>query len=148
MTRRMASRQVGLTATFLALAAGGTAACDDADGEYVQEERLYTCAVDVGGQPQAVDCDDVDDDDSGSGFVYIGGIHHPVFIHSAPATSGRSFAPGQKLPAGGYRIGYNDAAGRARAGLPPSGRVANNTVKTSVVGRGGVPAPAGAKAGG
>jgi hypothetical protein len=149
MTGRMSSRSVVLSGTFLALAMGGTAACDDAgDGEYRDEERHYQCAVDVNGEPQAVDCDDVDEDGSGGGFIYVGGVHQPVYIHSAPASAVRSVQPGQKLPAGGHRISYSDVNGRTQAGLPPRGPVANNTVKTSVVGKGGAPAPAGAKAGG
>lgn len=143
--RRMSSRSVGLTSTFLLLAAGGTAACDDAGDDYVEQERRYQCAVEVGGEERAVDCDDVDDDD---GTVVYGGSYYPVFIHSYPHAGTGAYAPGQKLPAGGYRIGYKDAAGRTQAGLPPSGRVGNNTVKTSVVGKGGAPAPAGARAGG
>lgn len=149
MTRRMSSAKVVLTGTFLALAAGGTAACDvDSDEDYRDEERHYQCAIEVNGEPEAVDCDDVQQDSGGGGFVYINNYSQPVFIHSAPASSVRSVQPGQKLPAGGYRISYNDADGRTRAGLPPSGKVANNTVKTSVIGRGGAPAPRGATAGG
>lgn len=148
MTRRMHSTSVALSATFLGLAAGGVAACDDVDDDYREEKRHYQCAVDVNGQPQAVDCGEVDEDNDGSGFVYVGSSYYPVFIHSAPASAVGTVRPGQKLPAGGYRIGYNDAAGRTQAGLPPRGAVANNTVKTSVVGKGGAPAPAGAKAGG
>jgi hypothetical protein len=141
----MFSRNVGLSGTFLALAAGGTAACDNDDDQYRNEERRYQCAVEVAGEERAVDCDEVDDD---QGTVYYGGSYVPVFIHSySHAGAGVAYAPGQRLPAGGYRIGYKDADGRARAGLPPSGRVANNTVKTGVVGKGGAPAPAGAKAG-
>lgn len=148
MTRRMSSRSVSLTSGFLLLAAGGLAACDDAGDDYHDEERHYQCAVDVNGEPQAVDCDDVDDDGHGGGVVFVGGVYQPVYIHSAPATAVRSVAPGQKLPAGGYRIAYADVDGRTRAGLPPRGAIANNTIKTSVVGRGGAPAPAGVKAGG
>lgn len=147
MTRRMVSQSVGLTAGFLALAGGAAAACDNED-DYHQEERHYQCAVEVNGEPQAVDCDAVQDDGGGGGFVYIGGYSQPVFIHSAPAASVRAVQPGQKLPPGGYRISYKDADGRTRAGLPPTGKVANNTVKTSVVGKGGAPAPRGMTGGG
>jgi hypothetical protein len=43
-TRRISSRKVVLTATFLALAAGGTAACDNSSGEGREyaEEPAYT----------------------------------------------------------------------------------------------------------
>ena len=149
--RRMASRQVGLTATFLALAAGGAAACDIGsdydDTEYVQENRRFHCAADINGQPQAVDCKKVTEDPSGNGFVYVGGSSHPVYVHSAPAKGTTAYVPGQKLPPG-YKIGYADADARTRAGLPPRGPVANNTVKTGVVGKGGAPAPRGAKGSG
>lgn len=149
MTRRMASRSVTLTAGFVALAMGGAAACDvDTEEDYREEERRYHCAVEVNGQEEVVDCDDIQEDSSGGGFIYVGGYSHPVYIHSLPASHSQAYRPGTKLPPGGYRIGYSDANGRQRAGLPPRGPVANNTVKTSVVGKGGAPAPAGAKAGG
>jgi hypothetical protein len=117
----------------------------DDDDKYVEEKRRYQCAYEQGGQEIAVDCDDVND---GDGTTYVGGTYVPVFIHSSSASLSSGYAAGQRLPAGGYRIGYRDANGRALAGLPPRGPVANNTVKTGVVGKGGAPAPAGAKAGG
>lgn len=134
-----------LSAGVLAVLAGaGVAACDDAaDEEYRTQQHQFQCAVTAAdGSMQAVDCDDVDDD-SGS---YGGSA---VFLYSMPINgTAPAHAPGARLPAGGARISYRDTAGRTRWGLPPSGRVANGTVKTNIVGKGGALAPAGAKAGG
>jgi hypothetical protein len=124
--RRMASRSVSLTSTFLLLAAGGAAACDNDD---TQEEGFY-CA-DANGV--VVDEDNCDDDGSRAG----GGVGLvPFFIwHSSSYRPG--YAVGSKLPAGGSRFAYNDRAARSSFGLPSTGRISNGTVKTSVVGKGG-----------
>lgn len=140
MTRRICSTRTLAAGALLALAGPGLAACD---GDETEQDYRYQCAIDVNGQPQAVDCDDVDDD---GGFVYVGGYSHPVFIYSYPASQ-TAAAVGQKMPHGGHRIGYTDTAGRQRVGLPASGRVANNTVKTNVVGKGGAPGAVGARGG-
>jgi hypothetical protein len=114
---------VSLTSTFLLLAAGGAAACDN-DDEY-RDEGFY-CA-DANGV--VVDEDYCDDDNGGGGG---GGF----FIwHSAGYRSG--YPVGSRLPAGGSKFAYNDRAARTAFGLPASGRIANGTVKTSVVGKGG-----------
>ena len=126
MTRRMTSRSVSLTSTFLLLAAGGVAACDNDD---TQDEGFY-CA-DANGV--VVDEDNCDDNNNNGG----GGIGLlPFFIwHSSSYRPG--YAVGSKLPPGGSRFAYNDRAARQRFGLPSSGRISNGTVKTSVVGKGG-----------
>ena len=126
MTRRMTSRSVSLTSTFLLLAAGGVAACDNDD---TQDEGFY-CA-DANGV--VVDEDNCDDNNNNGG----GGIGLlPFFIwHSSSYRPG--YAVGSKLPPGGSRFAYNDRAARQRYGLPSSGRISNGTVKTSVVGKGG-----------
>ncbi|GAB1694179.1 hypothetical protein [Krasilnikovia sp. M28-CT-15] len=119
----MTSRSVSLTGTFLLLAAGGLAACDS--GDDYQDEGFY-CA-DANGV--IVDEDYCDDDDSyhpGAGF----------FIwHSTGYRSG--YPIGHKLPAGGSKFGYKDSAARMAYGLPPTGKIGNGTIKTSVVGKGG-----------
>lgn len=118
----MSSRTVSLTSTFLLLAAGGTAACDN--DEYVDEG--FYCA-DANGV--IVDEDYCDDDRGGGGG---GGF----FIwHSSGYRSG--YPIGSRLPSGGSKFAYNDAASRSRFGLPSSGKISNGTVKTSVVGKGG-----------
>lgn len=123
MNRRMSSRSVALTSTFLLLAAGGVAACDN-DDEY-QDEGFY-CA-DANGV--IVDEDYCDDDDGGGGG---GGF----FIwHSSGYRSG--YPVGTKLPAGGSKFAYNDKASRSAFGLPSTGRISNGTIKSSVVGKGG-----------
>jgi hypothetical protein len=126
VTKRITSRSVSLTSTFLLLAAGGVAACDNDD---TQDEGFY-CA-DANGV--VVDEDNCDDD----GNTGVGGVGLlPFFIwHSASYRPG--YAVGTKLPPGGSRFAYNDRAARQRFGLPTTGRVTNGTVKTSVVGKGG-----------
>jgi hypothetical protein len=125
VTRRMTSRSVSLTTTFLLLASGGAAACDG--GEETQDEGFY-CADENG---VVVDEDNCDDNVNRGGVGLL-----PFFIwHSAAYRPG--YAVGTKLPAGGSRFAYNDAAARQRFGLPATGRIANGTVKVSVVGKGG-----------
>ena len=125
VTRRMASRSVSLTSTFLLLAAGGVAACDN--GYEYQDEGFY-CADENG---VIVDEDNCDDDRGGGGLGLL-----PFFIwHSTSYRPG--YAVGTKLPPGGSRFAYNDRAARQRFGLPATGTIANGTIKTSVVGKGG-----------
>jgi hypothetical protein len=127
MNRRMTSRSVSLTSTFLLLAAGGAAACDNGD-EY-HEEGFY-CA-DANGV--VVDEDNCDDDVNRGG----GGVGFlPFFIWHSPLY-GRGYPVGHKLPAGGSKFAYNDKASRSAFGLPSTGRISNGTIKTSVVGKGG-----------
>jgi hypothetical protein len=123
----MASRSVSLTSTFLLLAAGGVAACDN--GDDAQDEGFY-CADENGVVVDEDNCDD-DNNRSGGGVGLI-----PFFIwHSSSYRSG--YGVGQKLPPGGNRFAYNDQAARQRFGLPATGRIANGTIKSSVVGKGG-----------
>ena len=114
---------MSLTSTFLLLAAGGVAACDN-DDQY-QDEGFY-CADENG---TIVDEDYCDDDDS-----YHGG---PGFFiwHSSGYRSG--YPIGSRLPAGGSKFAYNDKAARSSFGLPATGKISNGTLKTSVVGKGG-----------
>jgi hypothetical protein len=126
VNRRMTSRSVSLTSTFLLLAAGGVAACDS--GNDTQDEGFY-CADENG---VVVDEDNCDDDRAGGGGLGL----LPFFIwHSAGYRPG--YAVGSKLPAGGSKFAYNDRASRSAFGLPATGRIANGTVKVSVVGKGG-----------
>jgi hypothetical protein len=120
----MASRSVSLTSTFMLLAAGGVAACDS--GNDTQDEGFY-CADENG---VVVDEDNCDDNGSaGLGLL-------PFFIwHSSGYRSG--YPVGYRLPPGGSKFAYNDRAARASFGLPATGRIANGTIKTSVVGKGG-----------
>jgi len=120
----MSSRSVSLTSTFLLLAAGGVAACDND----TQDEGFY-CA-DANGT--VVDEDNCDDNNNGGGVGFV-----PLFFiwHSASYRSG--YPVGYRLPAGGSKFAYNDRAARSAFGLPATGRITNGTVKTSVVGKGG-----------
>src|SRR5690349_12249207 len=123
----MSSRSVSLTSTFLLLAAGGVAACDN--GNDYQDEGFY-CADENG---VIVDEDNCDDDDNNRA---VGGGFLPFFIWHAPFY--RSGYPvGSRLPAGGSKFAYNDRAARQSFGLPATGKIGNGTIKTSVVGKGG-----------
>jgi hypothetical protein len=124
MNRRMSSRSVSLTSTFLLLAAGGAAACDS--GNKTQDQGFY-CA-DANGV--VVDEDECDDNRHyGSGailpFIWYSSLYRP------------GYSVGQRLPAGGSKFAYNDRAARQSFGLPPTGKIGNGTIKTSVVGKGG-----------
>jgi hypothetical protein len=124
MNRRMSSRSVSLTGTFLMLAAGGAAACDS--GNRYHDEGFY-CA-DANGV--IVDEDYCDD------HHYYGGGVVPYYIwHSSGYRSG--YPIGSRLPSGGAKFAYNDKAARSSFGLPSTGKIGNGTVKTSVVGKGG-----------
>jgi hypothetical protein len=127
MNKRMTSRSVSLTSTFLLLAAGGAAACDS--GNDYQDEGFY-CA-DANGV--IVDEDLCDDDNDNRA---VGGGFLPFFIwHSASYRPG--YRVGSRLPPGGAKFAYNDRAARQSFGLPATGKIGNGTVKTSVVGKGG-----------
>jgi hypothetical protein len=123
----MSSRSVSLTSTFLLLAAGGVAACDN-DND-TQDEGFY-CADANGTVVDEDNCDDDDNNGGGVGFV-------PLFFiwHSSSYRSG--YPVGSRLPAGGSKFAYNDRAARSSFGLPSTGRISNGTIKTSVVGKGG-----------
>jgi hypothetical protein len=119
----MTSRRVALTTAFLTLAAGGTAACDSSSET---EDEVFYCATEDG---TVVDEDLCDDD-------YDGPRTGPFFLwHSAAFVTG--YAVGTRLPAGGSKFAYNDRAARSKFGLPSTGKVANGTVKSNVVGKGG-----------
>ncbi len=139
MTRRISSRRVILTATFLALAAGGTAACDNEDPN---EDGHFYC---TDAQGNVIDEDYCDEDspnyNSGGGtfFMYMGSSLH------APPAGHSTYPVGSKLPAAAPKFSVTDKASRQKFGLPTSGRVSNGTVKTGVIGKGG--AGSGAKAG-
>ncbi|WP_436526753.1 hypothetical protein [Actinoplanes sp. HUAS TT8] len=122
MNRRMSSRSVSLTSTFLLLAAGGAAACDN---DRYHDEGFY-CADENGVIVDEDYCDD-------NGGYRNGG---PYYIYHSPGYRS-GYRVGQKLPSGGSRFAYNDASSRSTYGLPSTGRVGNGTVKTGVVGKGG-----------
>jgi hypothetical protein len=125
MNRRMSSRSVTLTSTFLLLAAGGTAACDN-DSDY-HDEGFY-CA-DGNGVVVDENLCDANRSYGGAGIV-------PYYIwHSAGYRAG--YPVGFRLPSGGSRFAYNDRAARSSFGLPSTGRIGNGTIKSSVVGKGG-----------
>jgi hypothetical protein len=120
----MTSRSVSLTSTFMLLAAGGTAACDN---NRYHDEGFY-CA-DANGVIVNEDLCDDNRSYGGAGFI-------PYYIwHSPSYRSG--YGIGSRLPAGGSKFAYNDRAARSSFGLPSTGRIGNGTIKSSVVGKGG-----------
>ena len=123
MNRRMSSRSVSLTSTFLMLAAGGAAACDS--GSRYHNEGFY-CADANGVIVNEDYCDD--------NHIY-GGTPGYYIWHSPGYRAG--YPIGFRLPAGGSRFAYNDTASRASFGLPSTGKIGNGTIKSSVVGKGG-----------
>ena len=125
----MSSRSISLTSTFLLLASGGVAACDN-DKE-TQNEGFY-CADENGTVVDEDYCDDDDNNNNGGGVGLL-----PLFFIWHSASYGAGYPVGYRLPAGGSRFAYNDRAARSSFGLPATGRIANGTVKTSVVGKGG-----------
>src|SRR3954470_389650 len=110
MNRRMSSRSVSLTGTFLLLAAGGAAACDN--GNKYHDEGFY-CADANGVIVDEVLCDDH--------RSYAGAGLYPYYIwHSSGYRPGYSI--GSRLPVGGTKFAYNDAAARKSFGLPSTGK--------------------------
>jgi hypothetical protein len=122
MNRRMSSRSVSLTSTFLLLAAGGAAACDS---NRYHDEGFY-CADANGVIVDESFCDD---------NHYYGGVPGYYIWHSPSYRAG--YPIGYRLPSGGSRFAYNDKASRASFGLPSTGKIGNGTIKSSVVGKGG-----------
>jgi hypothetical protein len=149
IVRRMSSRRVGLTATFLALAAGGLAACDSAEPEYPEysgsEVPYYTGAQEVGGGGEAVGgtveeieeevfyCADQDGmvvEEEFCADTYPSGVY--FLWHST--SYARGMTPGDHLDDGDY-FDARDKASRKAFKLPATGTVANGTIKTGVVGK-------------
>ncbi len=154
-TRRVSSRKVALTAAFLALAAGGVAACDSSsdDAEY-SDTTTYgsgTGGYQAGSSDTGYGADDSDDygepvsdevfycadedgeivdeenceDDSGTPTYFL--WHSPGYA--------RNLTPGTVLDSGEY-FPPGDREARRAFNLPATGKVANGTVKTNVVGAG------------
>ena len=150
MIRRMSSRQVALSAAFLALAAGGTAACDASPDEDTYE-TVYSS--DSGGyDPDDSDePGDVDEsvEETGDEVFYCADEDGEIVDEEECDTSGgtssyflwhstgysRGLRPGTTLD-GGESFPAGDRASRRAFGLPAAGQVGNGTVKTNVVGRG------------
>ncbi|TDB99601.1 hypothetical protein E1091_06545 [Micromonospora fluostatini] len=143
MSARYRTRRLTVGTAFLALAAGGVAACDDAPDNTVQEQHRFYCTTADGTVVDEDHCDDSDHVSGGGGFVGLFFISHST---SYPA----GLAPGAKVPPGGRSFPYNDKATRSSWGLPSTGKIGNgSTTKVNVVGKGGAPVSGGgAKAGG
>jgi hypothetical protein len=124
MAARRNRARIVLSATFLGLAGGGVAACDSSG-----EDETFYCVDET---ETIVDEDNCDDTRARSGVGVL-----PLFFLAHSSRYAKGLRPGTKLPAGGAKFAYNDAAARRQWGLPASGRVSNGTVKVSVVGKGG-----------
>ena len=158
----MTSRRVGLTAAFLALAAGGAAACDSPSYAPVEDEEEYVSYPEPTFSPSpsrtatrtpaprrttkppptppAQDVFYCADED---GYVVEDWycdeeepeFYDPTLFYLWHSPAYRDFwVVGDHLP-GGRRIAVDDAVARKRAGLPAAGFVGNGSVKTNIVGR-------------
>lgn len=124
MSARRNRARIVLSATFLGLAGGGVAACDSQG-----DEETFYC---VDQNDTIVDEDNCDDTRAHGGVGIL-----PLFFLAHSARYAKGLRPGTKLPPGGTKFAYNDAAARTAAGLPATGRVANGTVTSGSVGKGG-----------
>ena len=158
MTRRMSSRTVALSAAFLALAAGGTAACD---ASYDDDTYETVYSSDTGGYdpvPQGGDFEDPEEEfeeeeeeEEGTGEeeFYCADENGEIvdedecdttdgtssyFLWHSPGYS-RGLRPGTTLD-GGDSFSAGDRGSRRAFALPAAGKVSNGTVKTGIVGRG------------
>ena len=109
MAARRNRARIVLSATFLGLAAGGVAACDSP-----AEDETFYC---VDENETIVDEDNCDDTRARSGVGVL-----PLFFLAHSSRYPKGLRPGTKLPAGGAKFAYNDAAAR-RSGAcrPPAG---------------------------
>jgi hypothetical protein len=160
----MASRKVALSAAFLALAAGGTAACDASpdddfdDSAYASDGGGYSSGYDAADSGFSGD-DSTDSSDSGDDSDSDDGTGDEVFYcadedgeivdeDNCDDDSGsssyflwhstgysRGLRTGTMLDGGDY-FPAGDRATRRAFKLPATGKVGNGTVKTNVVGRG------------
>ncbi|GAB1691982.1 hypothetical protein KRM28CT15_37850 [Krasilnikovia sp. M28-CT-15] len=157
--RRLTSRKVVLTAAFLALAAGGTAACDspsdqesaDTTGYQVYDDLSDPVGADGAGTSGSDVSGSVDDGEEATDEVFYcadedgevvdeeycdddDGSGTYFLWHSAGYA--RGLPPGSLLD-GGDSFPAGDRAARRSFGLPGTGKVGNGTIKTNVVGRSG-----------
>jgi hypothetical protein len=153
----MSSRQVALSAAFLALAAGGTAACDASPDEdtydtvYSSDSGGYDpVPYDPGGSGSSDDKEESGkDEEAGEEVFYCADEDGEIVDEEECDTSGgtssyflwhstgysRGLRPGTTLD-GGESFPAGDRKSRRAFGLPAAGQVGNGTVKTNVVGRG------------
>ena len=154
MTRRMSSRTVALSAAFLALAAGGTAACDGpadddfSDSTYTSDSGGYDSGSSGSGSSGIADVEDPEPGEESDDEVFYCADEDGEIVdeencddddtsayflwHSSGYS--RGLAPGTVLDGGDY-FPAGDRASRRAFKLPATGKVGNGTVKTNVVGR-------------
>ena len=159
-TRRWTSRSVVLTATFAALAAGGTAACDAAGDEPVEAAAptypvpAVTGSVAPAPPARTARSSPAPAPSRAAGEVFYCANEDGVIVEDDncdPASTAlddgavfllwhsagypRGLRPGATL-SGGDNFAADDSSSRAAYGLPSSGTVRNGTIKTNVVGKG------------
>lgn len=159
-TRRLTSRKVALTAAFLALAAGGTAACDttsDWDSDSSGYPGDYDFDSSGGGTYSSDDSssedgsyDDSEDEQESSDEVFYCAdsdgmiVEEDLCVEDVSGSSyllwhsagyARGLVPGDMLD-GGSHFKSSDRKARAAFKLPATGTVRNGTIKTNVVGKG------------
>ena len=159
MARRMSSRRVALTAAFLALAAGGTAACDNPGDDDFSGSTYEWESDDNNADPGSYEPDlseaeeeEAEDEEAPTDEVFYcadeeGEIVEEDYCADADETSSyflwyspsyaRGLTPGTFLDGGDY-ISAGDREARRAFKLPATGKVGNGTIKTGVVGRGSV----------
>jgi hypothetical protein len=154
----MTSRRVGLTAAFLALAAGGTAACDDSSSYDLDPVGGYDGYSSSGSDASYSGSGTSYSDSSPGSSAYgdddevfycadeDGTIVDEDYCDDESSSSGRYYlwhspsyerglVPGQTLD-GGERFRPTDRKARTAFKLPATGSVRNGTIKTNVVGSG------------
>ncbi|AGZ44562.1 hypothetical protein [Actinoplanes friuliensis] len=153
----MTSRNVALTAAFLGLAAGGTAACDNTLQEekgYPSDSTTYSSTGDTSSSSSSSSSSDdgddyVEEEDEGADQVFYCADEEGVITAAAhckdpdstssyflwhSSTYARGLKPGTRLD-GGEGFPAGDREMRRSFKLPSVGTVKNGTVKTNVVGR-------------
>ena len=159
----MSSRKVALTAAFLALAAGGTAACDSPGDDDLGGSTYEWEADDYNAEPgsgsgsgsyesdlsEAEEEEEAEDEEAATDEVFYcadeeGEIVEEDYCADADESSSyflwyspsyaRGLTPGTHLDGGDY-ISAGDREARRAFKLPATGKVGNGTIKTGVVGR-------------
>ena len=159
-TRRLLSRKVALSAAFLALAAGGTAACDASGDDEFDSYETTTYDSDPGGYASNPDTSDSDDDyvteedeeeeeeEPTDEVFYCADEDGQIvdedncdddsgtssyFLWHSPGYP-RGLRPGTVLE-DGEAFPAGDRTTRRAFKLPATGTVSNGTIKTNIVGR-------------
>jgi hypothetical protein len=128
IVRRMRPRRIGLTVAFLALAAGGVAACDSPEPETTGSEVPFSSDLhEIGAEVfYCADADGMVVEDRFCDGGYPGGTY---FLWHSPWYS-PDLTPGEVLGDGDH-FDASDKAGRKAFKLPGTGPVTNGTTAVS-----------------